>query len=320
MPIPFTLSPAPRKGQGPYGLVPGEQGLPDPFADLAKVYPGLAQSNAQASQNIMSELQGELPPDVIAAIQDEAARFGLTSGMPGSDLARRKGARNLGLTSLGLTQRGLQDYLGATQGIKATQTVDPGLQANIAAGNAVYNAAPDPEAAANELANRYRSGLGNIGGGGGISVNPGMPNLRLPASGGPGAPGQTPIYTGSTAGTRPGDFTGAQLPVGGAGPYAGSSGVNPWTGMPTGQLPNEGDNWDFGLDWGGVGPDQGFDQSLIDLGSQTPDYNPGQFNLYSDPFGFGGGFGETDFSNFDDGLNWDEVAPDYYNEFDFEGG
>jgi hypothetical protein len=198
----FILNPAPRSGQGPYGLVPGSQGLPNPARDLGRRFPGLDQSNAQISQNIMSELQGELPQDVIDAIQDEGARFGITSGMPGSDMARRRSAKNLGLTTLGLQQHGLQDYLGATQGISRTQTVDPALQAQIAAYNAVLNSAPDPSQAVNAMKGAFDSGRGPSGGGGGsVRITP--PNLTAPGPfGNPmGAPGQTPIFTGGTRGT-----------------------------------------------------------------------------------------------------------------------
>lgn len=321
MPLPFTLSPKPRAGQGPYGLVPGEQGLPDPYADLAARYPGLDASNAKISQNVMSELQGELPPDVISAIQDDAARFGLTSGMPGSDLARRRGARNLGLTSLGLTQRGLQDYLGATQGIKSTQTVSPELQANIAAGNALYNAAPDPAAAAAEMERKYRAGLAIPGGGGGGSINPGMPNLSLPPLVGGG--GVAP-YSGGTRGTG-GINPSGNLAIGAPAPYGNQSGVNPWTGMPTAQDNGE---WDFGLNWGDVGPDQSGGVG----GGFGADYG-GQFGNT-----FGGGDTSWDF-----GLDWGDVGADNplnsifgfdpndpfglgeyggdpYSEFDWEGG
>lgn len=248
----FNLNPAPRSGRGAYGLVPGGQGLPDPFPDLARRFPGLEQSNAQLSQNIMSELSGELPPDVIAAIEDEAARFGITSGMPGSDLARRRGARNLGLSTLDLTRAGLQDYLNATAGISRTQTVDPALKAQIAAHNALLNAAPDPAAAAAAMEASFRRGMdipGVRGGGGGISsFNPGMPNLTAPRGSPGGYPGQTPIYTGPISGTRAPDTS--SLSFGGGAPFGSMPGVNPYTGMPIAQLPS---NDLFSSDFGGGG-------------------------------------------------------------------
>ncbi|HEU4344058.1 MAG TPA: hypothetical protein VFU31_21090 [Candidatus Binatia bacterium] len=303
----YNLNPAPRSGKGPYGLVPGSQGLPDPFPDLAKRFPGLEQSNAQLAQNIMSELSGELPPDVIAAIEDEAARFGITSGMPGSDLARRRGARNLGLSTLDLTRAGLQDYLNATAGISRTQTVDPALKAQIAAHNALLNAAPDPAAAAAAMEASFRRGLdipGVRGGGGGISsFNPGMPNLSAPrgSPAGMGVPGQTPIYTGPISGTRAPD-TGS-LGFGAGAPFGSTPGVNPYTGMPIAQLPS---NDIFSSDFGGGGsPIQYYGTGEPWAGSTDmqdlfdPNWDDPFANLYQGTGEYGYDAGQSSLAGFD---------------------
>lgn len=45
-------------------------------------------------------MTGQLPEDVVQAIQQRAAEFGVATGMPGSELAGYGGLRQLGLTSL----------------------------------------------------------------------------------------------------------------------------------------------------------------------------------------------------------------------------
>ena len=127
-------------------MVPGAISAPNPYADLSKVYPNLGGANQQISQNVINELRGELSPETLNAIQNSAAAFGVTSGMPGSGLAVNRGARDLGLSVEQLQGKGLQDYLAAITGISGTQTVRPELQTEIATQNAIWNAAPDPSA------------------------------------------------------------------------------------------------------------------------------------------------------------------------------
>lgn len=149
---PFILNPLPRVGQGAYGMVPGALGLPQPFSDLAAVYPNLTGTNAAASQALLSKLRGELSPGTINQIQDAAARFGVGAGIPGSGLTRNMAARNIGLTSEQLQREGLSAYPGLMSSIAQTQMVSPALQTEIASQNALYGAAPDPrEAAAAEI-------------------------------------------------------------------------------------------------------------------------------------------------------------------------
>jgi hypothetical protein len=144
----YNPSPSPRTGQGAYGLVPGAIGLPNPSADLSAVYPNLTGQNAQLSKNIMGELSGELSPETIKTIQDQAARFGVMSGSPLSGFAGAAGLKNLGLSVEQQQKGGLADYLNAITGISKTQTVSPELQTETALQNSVFNAAPDPAMAA----------------------------------------------------------------------------------------------------------------------------------------------------------------------------
>jgi hypothetical protein len=71
--------------------------------------PGYEGLSAQNLANIGSELRGELPPDVQAAIERATAGRALAGGYGGSEAARNLTSRDLGLTSLGLTQRGGTD-------------------------------------------------------------------------------------------------------------------------------------------------------------------------------------------------------------------
>lgn len=133
-----------------YGAVPGQTTLPSPATDLGNQLPNLTQANSQISQNILDELNGELSPGTISAIKDNAASFGVSSGMPGSDFSGYRGLRNLGLQSEQVRRNGLQDYLGATAGISNTQTVRPETQIALDQNNKVLASAPDPAAAAAE--------------------------------------------------------------------------------------------------------------------------------------------------------------------------
>lgn len=54
----------------------------------------------KANANITAGLNGELPQDVIDQIRTQAAEFGVSSGLSGSDFSGYQGLRNLGLTSL----------------------------------------------------------------------------------------------------------------------------------------------------------------------------------------------------------------------------
>lgn len=150
-----TQSPAPQSGQGAYGKVPGDISNPNPFGDLSALYPNLSGTNASVSSNIMNELNGVLSPSTINNIKNQAASFGVSSGVPGSQFQGYQGLANLGLTTEKMQQQGLQDYLSAITGISKTQTVDPALQTEIATQNATWNAAPDPEAAAKEQQNLF---------------------------------------------------------------------------------------------------------------------------------------------------------------------
>lgn len=164
----YNASPTPTRGKGAFGMVPGQINLPNPYGDLSSVYPNLSGANQSVSGNIMAELGGQLSPGTIRQLQDSAAAFGISSGMPGSQFQGYTGLRNLGLASEALTQQGIKDYNATLPTISSTQTVNPALEAQIAETNSINAAAPDPALAAQEqerLFDKYLSSL--MAGGGG---------------------------------------------------------------------------------------------------------------------------------------------------------
>lgn len=257
----FNINPAPQGGQGAFGKVPGPIGLPPVLQNLASVYPNLSGTTAQTSQNILGQLRGELSPETIANIEDEAARFGVHSGMPGSGLAFNRLAKNIGLSSQGLQQQGIQNFLGALPTVSKTMTVSPELQSEIAARNALFGSAPDPSQAAAELQRRFQLGLG-FGAGGGGAYRSGTPNL-----GGGGVPQvQSPFDPFGNIGS-------VSVFGGGAG-----GGGAPMAPMDFGLDGQDNIDWNFFNDpnvWGNAG-----DTNYVDTQSAyDPNWDLGDFGL-----------------------------------------
>lgn len=177
----YNTSPTPVTGQGPYGKVPGNIGVPPSIYDQAiAAIPGLGAAATPISGNILSELQGEIDPQALRNMQDSAASYGVSSGMPGTNaipgtLAFNKNLRNIGLDTYAVKQQGLRDYLSTLAGVGAGQT-SQATAADIANRNATLNAAPDPtQAAAQQLQNYWAALLATRGPGGGTTRAP-MPS------------------------------------------------------------------------------------------------------------------------------------------------
>lgn len=178
-----ALNPSPSAAS--VGTRPLPTTMPDPFASLSSVYPGLSQQNALASNDINSLLSGNLSPGTVNSIQDFAARMGMNqTGTTGAPFNLYGGAADIGRTSQQLQQQGLQDYGSILGTIFNTQTLSPQLQAMIDTYNKQIAAAPDPVAAAKYAMDLYQmnqisQGLGDmagsfLGGGGGTSGAGGM--------------------------------------------------------------------------------------------------------------------------------------------------
>lgn len=87
--------------------------------------PNYASNVAQRSQNIGSELKGQLPADVIRQIQQAAAERGIATGSPGSDNSNASYLQSLGLTSLGLQHQGSADLSQSIADTPVPQLFNP---------------------------------------------------------------------------------------------------------------------------------------------------------------------------------------------------
>lgn len=153
-----------------FGSTPGAIGNPTSlYSQANSAIPGLGKLGTTAVGAATDFASGKVPQDVLDQIKNQAATWGVTSGMPGSGASNSKELESLGLTSLGLEQQGVQDYSTLLSGIAGTQ-LDPSLQTEIANRNSIYAAAPNPESAS-----LLQMGLatGNIGGGYNPSGNSG---------------------------------------------------------------------------------------------------------------------------------------------------
>lgn len=167
-------------------------------AAVAANLPGYGAMTQQASTNIGAELGGQLPADVIAQIQQQAAERGVATGSPGSPNSTASYLQSLGLNSLQLTEQGNQDLSAAVARTPtgpavnaANMLVTPAQEQSASAGQSIYNAAPVPSAAG--AANLAAQQAGRAAG----ATAAGQP--QLPTA--PTAPG-TPVYSGQQ-GTTP---------------------------------------------------------------------------------------------------------------------
>lgn len=247
---PFTLTPDPLKGTGAFGLVPGTVGLPTPGADLnAAAGGGVPGLNKQMLDTLSAWGGGQLSPGTLNALQNAAATFGLTSGMPGGLRPGSLTSSNLFGNVVGFAenqaQKAMQDYNQLIPTISRTQTVDPALQARIAESNALSLAAPSPAAAASHaesLFNKYLNALRGGGGGGGGGAWGGF---RPVGGGGSGTDffGQPYGRSTGTEGTivaGAGGILPGSSPAGAGGVLSGSTG-DPW-------MDNFWQNFDVGTD------------------------------------------------------------------------
>jgi hypothetical protein len=108
---------------------------PSPLTAWDSIIPGFSGLTKTATSNASQALSGNVPQDVINNIQDQAAAWGVSAGMPGfgsGTLTSEQALKNLGLTSLGQKQTGQNDLLGLIGGYSGTvlPTVGQSLQNN----------------------------------------------------------------------------------------------------------------------------------------------------------------------------------------------
>lgn len=119
-------------GNTPVGSAPSNITAEQNAATADKAAAQMNDLRTQTFSNLGGALRGELPPDVVNQIAQQAAEFGVASGMPGSEFAGYNGLRTLGLNSLSRMQHA-EDSLTphffqppttvAPQGTHPTQTV-----------------------------------------------------------------------------------------------------------------------------------------------------------------------------------------------------
>jgi hypothetical protein len=160
----YNINPAATQGSGtPYGMVPGPTGAPpNQFDQINSYFPGTTPTGQSALNVIGQQIAGVVPTDVRREIQDTSAEFGVGSGMPGSGLQHNLTLRDLGLSSIQEQNQGMSNYLGFLGGTGSLMT-NPGLLADLSQSNALYNSAPDPRMAAEQLLQEYYQGQNPAG-------------------------------------------------------------------------------------------------------------------------------------------------------------
>lgn len=170
----YNANPTSRTGQGVYGRVPGSISLPQPARDLQNQLPNLSRINHSISNDIYAGANGQLAPGTLADLQDFNASWASQNGLPSnSGIARNRMGRNIGLASQALIDRAIGQYNSFVPTVSGTQTVNPGLQTQIAEQNSLNDAAPDPTQAGSHAERLFREYQNRIGGGaiggGGVS-------------------------------------------------------------------------------------------------------------------------------------------------------
>ena len=151
----YSANPTTQAGSGAYGAVPGAVATPpSTYEQLSGVLPQLSSLTNQNANLIGQQMSGVVPTDVIKQIQDQAASWGVSSGMPGSGLSQNMSLRNLGLTSMQEQQTGQNNYLNTASGLGGLQ-LDPSLLTSLGQYNATMAAAPNPQAAADQQMQDY---------------------------------------------------------------------------------------------------------------------------------------------------------------------
>lgn len=108
----YATTPTPQSGSGAYGSVPGSVSIPPSiYEQLGSIDPQLADQTGTLNTTILNELSGQLSPETIATIQQNAAQFGAQSGMPGSQFAGNAGLTQLGQSVEKQQTQGESDYL-----------------------------------------------------------------------------------------------------------------------------------------------------------------------------------------------------------------
>lgn len=147
----FSAYAPPTGGQGAFGKVPGQTGIPPSLYQQALGnVPGLGQNAGTASSDIQAMLQGQLAPDTEKYIDRLVAAKGVNQGTNSSPFNTADLIYSLGLTSEQQVMSGLGAYNNLLNTVGQLQE-NPALMSEIAQQNAMLGAAPDPTAAHNQI-------------------------------------------------------------------------------------------------------------------------------------------------------------------------
>lgn len=229
-----------------------------------------ADSNAalatQLRGNLSGALKGDLPPDVVRQIQQNAAEFGVSGGLSGSQFAGYQGLKNLGLTSLSRAQQAEQELVNPLLGYHPLQILP---QTN----NQPYQ----PPSNINWAQSTSPAGVGAINSGGGRQMTQPAP-LQDPRAAWAQQTGQDQNVNGILAqlaskygnlGAQGGSGFGFASPAGGTLPSygTGSTGDNWWQNAGTGEAPSG------SISLGGYG-DYGGEAPVPQYSNTSPVYDP----------------------------------------------
>jgi hypothetical protein len=265
VPLPTTTAPGAVTGNianlgNLYGLAqPTNQfNIGQSQQPLIQGLPNYQQMVSQSSQNIGSQLKGQVAPDVISELLQGAAERGIMTGSPGSPNSNAAYLRALGLTSAGLQQQGEANLTGAIGRTPqaplfnpASMFVSPDQQQQAASANALYAAAPNPTAVAQANLGAAQGGLAAGRG----SIVP---------------PSFNPMAQGQGASFNPvASSTGTDLTQTGPSPTAYQNWNNWWSGMQQPGGAQQASPQEDPLAWI-MGQDQGTQNWLgSDLGAQS---------------------------------------------------
>jgi hypothetical protein len=292
---------------------------------LRRAVPGYDAITAQQSANILDMLNGRLPPEVLRALQEQSAAYGVSSGTLGSGFQANQGLRNLGLNALEYMNQGAQlanQTLANRSSIAtspilnpATSFISPEAQTQRDLYASLVASAPDPvargryeEALAREMAELARA-AGIVPPAG----TTGVPGVR------PSTPGKGTTDTGTGPGWNAVTST-AESPFAPGGPrYRPPPPQQSQSGLAVTVVPNfSGPSFTpsvaqyqppyatppatstapFSFGGASLSPmfdmGTGFTQSPIDYGPGIQDFNYGAPAQAATPFDFN--FGEIDYS------------------------
>lgn len=128
----YNAAPGTQSGDGFFGGSPRKVALPQPYQDLAGVFPNLTGTNAALSARLASDLSGQVSPGTLNQINAAASGAGIDTH--GINLSDTYGT--LGMSPEQLQSQGIGEFSQALPVVSTTQTVSPDVEAQLAKFNA----------------------------------------------------------------------------------------------------------------------------------------------------------------------------------------